>query len=215
MMLQIGQLLSQHQSQEIKMIKLFITIFLFVSACTNMIAQNEDCSGYEIIKDSIGTPMIKNDFFLREVGIKQNGKIIGLPNDRLLQYSFFVLRQDSINLIGNYENGIYAYINSFSLMRDSFTKREIIYKEGVELNQKLTQIKSFDTLNQNIKKKRKVGNTRVGELFFEYEIYKLKISTVYIGKYCRKVPYKIIEKNKPLFIDKAIDVYVILDILHY
>lgn len=213
-MLQIGLQLKQQSREALhNMNKFFIIIFFLFIADTNVDAQKIECSTYEIIKDSIGIPFVKDAFFLREVEMRQDNINIGLPPDRLLQYPFFILYSDSINLFKNYENGFFAFINAFSPMKDSLKSRGILFNDGIKLNSKFAIIKSNATLCQSVKFKKKGNYKNVRKLLFNYELYKMKLHVVYAGRYCRQVPYKVIWKDKPMFISKPLDVYIILDIL--
>lgn len=214
-MLQIGQQLKQQQSQEVlhNMNIYFVIIFFLLIGKADALAQQTVCNTYEIIKDSIGEPFVKEALFLREVGMKQNNKDVGLPSDRLLQYPFFILYSDSVNLFKNYEGDFFAFIDAFSPMKDSLNNRRIFFDDGIKLNSKFSLMKSSDTVCQSVKFAKKGNYKNVRKLFFEYEVYKMKLQVVYIGKYCRKVPDKFIQKGKPMFISKPLDVYIILDII--
>lgn len=195
--------------------KPFVIVFFLIVSVTKLMSQSTQCNTNYPLVDSIGKPFLKEAFFLREIGMKQNDKDIGLPYDRLLQYPFFIPYIDTVNLFENYENGFFVYIDAFSAMKDSFNNRGISFKEGSALNQKFSLIESVDTIGQGVKFAKRDNYRQVKSLFFEYELYKLKFSVVYIGKYCRKVPHGLIERGKSMFIDKPLDVYVVLDIVQY
>lgn len=192
--------------------KFFPILFSIITFRINATAQNPTCTGYENIKDSVGKPFVKEAYFLREIGIKQNDKDIGLPYDRLLQYPYLIPFKDSILLFNNYDGGLFTFIANTSF-EDTLKQYHVDFKNAFMLNEKFNLIHANDTLRQSIRFKRKGNYRKVKKLFFEYELYKLKINVMYIGKYCRKKPYANIGKNKPLFIDEGLDVYVILDVL--
>jgi len=196
------------------MYKNLLLLFL-ITLCFQIktVGQTHSCSGYEILKDSIGTPFIMEGFFLQEVGVKQNDKSIGLPPDRLLQYPFFTLFVDKRNLFSNYSTGFFSFVDAFTPLKDSLKTRGILFTDGLHLKKKFNLFQPVDTFYQNITFKRKGNYRNIKRLFFVYKLYQLKLSVIYIGRYCRKIPYRNIGKNQPLFLDSSLDVYVILNIL--
>lgn len=213
-MLQIGQQLKQQSQEGLNNMNIFFVIISLLLICnTDALAQKNVCNTCEITKDSIGEPFVKEALFLREVGMKQNNKDVGLPPDRLLQYPYFILYSDSVDLFKNYEGDFFAFIDAFSPMKDSLNSRRFFFDDGIKLNSKFSLTKGIDTLCQPVKFTKKGNYKNVRKLFFEYEVYKMKLQIVYIGKYCRKVPHKFIRKGEPMFISKPLDVYIILDII--
>lgn len=215
MILQTTPQLKRLQNQKIihNMIKNFILISFMILSKTDVVAQKSEFESYTVRKDSIGVPFIKETLFLREVGMKEDNKALEIPYDRLPQYPFFILYSDSSNLFKNYEDGFFVFIDAVSPMKDSFNNRKIFFNDGIKLNSKFSLIKSIDTIYQSVKYVKKGYYKNVGKLSFEYEVYNLKLQVVYIGKYCYKVPYNFIRKDIPMFINKLLDVYIILDIL--